>query len=690
MVQYGLNVAQVAALLAMISVLPGAYARGYDPQSCCMQAYLLNRSRTELPWTVCLAKNRNATDVYPVITATRGWCKANCGSGSTLNTRLEWLPVLSTWILPMLVLLANLPVGDLPQRFIKKYKILEKVEVLWPYIEWISVLGDPASAFCAAYSTLIKDFILAWSILRPRSKNESLQPLDKSLLGLAMVASRTRPGEYSLAAFLPMGLSRLISEYLINPNASPSHELRDYLFSLKTILDDKKLKLILSPEDSRDMLDAIEVSDTEGVTLQQELVKLQTLLEEIPQPFDQTTPKNEKETAIEVTVRGIDDSPDLLAAVRAVNIIWTDHPEAGASDEIEAVKVKPKLQGLAPRPKPAERIFPSTSIKLVIQAIRRSRENFLISIAFPMVLVFANIITTFSTAYKELGNEDTAQGIAYGTWYMWILILAVSSNTTASSAKTQFVSDALRTAVGIRPKQIFVESVMSRNIYGNNANWFRWLEDARVPKIPRIGILGPSDENRFHFIWYVIWQLAGWIWIGFACANAAAVAFTTPTVGLGCRSLNHVLYAVGTLTAAMFRVFKREAFEQGDADPGMERKAGEKVISARTQMVFAFLYHTICTVNVLILALGTLFQIVGVFNNCWCQAPFRGDDAIIDISAPTTRSRANAARYWLSMAYVAYTTAWVACGLAVCTRAFIYYILDKEFGDEIDENLLDG
>jgi len=305
-----------------------------------------------------------------------------------------------------------------------------------------------------------------------------------------------------------------------------------------------------------------------------------------------------------------------------------------------------------------------------------------------MVLVFANIINTFSSAYQQLGDDNTAQGIAYGTWYMWILILSVFSNTTASSAKTKFVRDALRTGVGIREKQIYVESVMSRNIYGNNANWFMWLEDAGVPKMFRLGILGPGDKPKHklggvtHFVWYVIWQFVGWLWVGFACANAAAVAFTTPTVGVGCRTANHVVYAGGTLITAMLRVFKREAFERRDAYPTEERRQNEKSLSRHAQMTFAVLYHVICTVNVLVLALGTLFQISGLYNNCKCQGLFGDDDSIIDVTRYTIHSIQNASRYWLSMAYVAYTTAWVGCGLAICTRAFVTWILDVHFGDE--------
>ncbi|EPS37878.1 hypothetical protein H072_8498 [Dactylellina haptotyla CBS 200.50] len=684
-------------LLWMVSLLPGAYARGYDPESCCMQAYLLNRSRTQLPWDVCLTKNRNVTGVFPVITSTLGWCKENCGSGSSLNSRLEWLPILTTWIFPMLVLLANLPVGDLPQRFISDWDLLKYVNMFWPYIEWVSVLGDPASAFCAAYSTLIKDFICSFYLLRRK-----LDPLDRSLIGLAMVASRTRPEEYKLGAFLPNAFSRAISDLLVNPKLSVDRQLREHLFALRNTFDDKNLILpALFLTEVREILDAFETEDTTGQQLRDQLLKLDKMLNpEVPEsPVVEKPPRNfsfrewfrtkimgQKPTPIPIVV---DEPvlPLLIAAIKNVIGIWADVPPTPVVvDEAEIARVAAKVDRSVDLEGKPVRVLPSDTIRLIIQAIGRSRANFLTSVAFPMVLVFANIINTFSSAYRQLGDEDTAQGIAYGTWYMWILILSVSSNTTASSAKTQFVRDALRTSAGIRPKQIFVESVMSRNIYGNNANWFRWMQNAGVRPMFRIGILGPEDkESRFHFGWYIIWQLVGWLWVGFACANAAAVAFTTPTVGLGCRSFNHVLYAGGTLLAAMFRVFKREVFEQRDAFPAQQKHKIQHTISARTQDVCAVLYHIICTINVLVLSLGTLFQITGVYNNCKCQALFGDDNSVIDISAPTTKSRANAARYWLSMAYVAYTTAWVACGLAICTRAFIFWVLDKNFRDDTEE-----
>ncbi|KAF3903660.1 hypothetical protein AA313_de0206750 [Arthrobotrys entomopaga] len=585
----------------------------------------------------------------------------------------------------MLVLLANLPVGDLPIRFINDYQILEYVNVLWPYIEWVSVLGDPASAFCAAFSTLAKDFVCSYFLFRAEYKN--LQPLDKSLIGLGMVASRTRPEEYTLSSFLPMAFSRLISEVLMNPDVTATPQLRDHLFSLKNLFDNKHLKLVLTATASRNMLTAFEESDTEGKTLRAQLLALQSELKTSPQTTEiLNSPKSEKQMNFPNIPEATSQAPELLPAVSAVILNWPETPLGKITPErSEIEKVTPTRVADPTLKEEPIRIFPSTSIKFVIQAIRRSRDNFLTSVAFPMVLVFASIVNTFFGAYKQLGDGDTAQGIAYGTWYMWILILSVFSNTSASSAKTKFVRDALRTSAGIREKQIFVESVMARNIYGNNANWFRWLEKAGVPKLFRMGILGPGDERKLggitHFLCYVVWQVVGWLWVGFACANAAAVAFTTPTIGVGCRTFNHVLYAGGTLLAALLRVFKREAFERQGAYTEKGRQ-NEKNISRRAQELFAVFYHVVCTVNVLILSLGTLFQISGLYNNCKCQALFGDDDTIIDVGTNTGLAVKNATRYWLSMAYVAYTTAWVACGLAICTRAFVTWILDNNFGDE--------
>jgi len=624
----------------------------------------------------------------------------------------------------MLVLLVNLPVGDLPKRFVDRLSQLEYVVPLWPYIEWIGVLGDPASAFCAAYSTLCKDFALCYALLRARTGPIELKSLDKSLIGLAMVASRTRPEEFNLAAFIPMAFSRLISQYLMNPDVEVSPQLRINLFTLKNVFDNRHLKLVLESNDARLMLNSFEIKNAGGKILRDELRTLERLLRKTPQ-LKKIQPRNGKQADDDGQ-----ESPNLLEFVQDCNAIWVESPEESAAG-VEKVEEKNDIEKVATESEygPTEksnietaatesessaaekskRVLPSTTIRFVVQAIRRSRESFIISIAFPMVLVFANLINTFSSAYKQLGDEDTAQGIAYGTWYMWILILAVSSNTTASSAKTQYVADALRTAAGIWPKHIHVESVMFRNGYCNNANWLRWLTKAGVPTIHRVGILGRKDDRKFNFLWYLVWQTAGWVWIGFACANAAAVAYTTPTVGLGCRSFNHVLYASGTLLAAWFRVFKGETFEREDSSPeaspetsldtGLEKmgtkdpspetspktvpaKMGTKdIISKRAQLISGVLYHMICTFNVLVLTLGTLFQISGLYNNCKCQALFGDDNSIIDITAPTIKSRDNAARYWLSMAYVAYSTAWIACGLAICARSIIIFFLDLELGN---------
>ncbi|KAK6342155.1 hypothetical protein TWF730_001634 [Orbilia blumenaviensis] len=670
-----------------------------------MQAYLLNRSRTDVPWNICLPKFRNASADPPHVTATLGFCKSNCGSGPALNSRLEWLAPLSTWVFPMLVLLAQLPVGDLPQRFIDRYRVLDYVKIVWPYIEWVSVLGDPASAFVAAYSTLAKDFILSYSFLAKRTGKQEgeLTPLDRSLMGLAMVASRTRPEEYPLAAFLPVLLSREISDHLMNPSVQGiiNPKLRDQLYALKLILENGSLRLALYPNDAREILNSFGENDTtekdSQTTLQEKLKNLERALTDIktlsPVPVGVVGDEKHPEAPVTNSDDGDYIAADLLSAVSAVNLLWATNGVSTSSEreELQDIKtapsppVQPTSSYTEERKVLKDILHPSTAIKLIIQAIGRSRSNFLLSFAFPMIIVFTTIINTFNTAYKELGDQNTAQGIAYGTWYMWILILTVASNSAASALETSIVQDALRTTIGIRPRQIFVESVMSRNIFGNNANWFRWLETAGVPKTARIGILGPQDhEHRFHFIWHIVWQVLGWVWVGFACANAAAVSFTTPTVGLGCRSFNQVLYGGGTFIAAILRVFKSDTFERVDANPvpaSQQRSREMPTWRKHAGAVVGMLYHTVCTLNVLILVVGTFLQISGFYNTCKCQALFGDDNTVIDISSPT-KGRENARRYWLSMAWVAYGTAWGACGLAICARQFIFGLLEQEFKEE--------
>lgn len=73
----------------------------------------------------------------------------------------------------------------------------------------------------------------------------------------------------------------------------------------------------------------------------------------------------------------------------------------------------------------------------------------------------------------------------------------------------------------------------------------------------------------------------------------------------------------------------------------------------------------------MVVILGTLFHLVGVFRTCWCEQLTWTDSTLIELNSKTPEAVDNARRYWLSTAYIAFGVVWLACLTAIAFRRFI-------------------
>ena len=58
--------------------------------------------------------------------------------------------------------------------------------------------------------------------------------------------------------------------------------------------------------------------------------------------------------------------------------------------------------------------------------------------------------------------------------------------------------------------------------------------------------------------------------------------------------------------------------------------------------------------NALVLAIGTIFHLVGVFGMCWREPLTWADTTLIELNIEMPQADENPGRYWLSTAYVAF------------------------------------
>ncbi|KAH7411537.1 hypothetical protein DE146DRAFT_627596 [Phaeosphaeria sp. MPI-PUGE-AT-0046c] len=309
---------------------------------------------------------------------------------------------------------------------------------------------------------------------------------------------------------------------------------------------------------------------------------------------------------------------------------------------------KDKEPSPAPQPSPVNDASTEVdNINKAIEIMIIARKGFVGGILIPVLLMLAVTAATFYDAYSKRGDKDTGLALAYCVWYSWILVLGVAGNCYASSLNAEVAKRA-------SDKRTWAELP--------NDHWNH-----------RSAIEGLKSDWRFWFR-FCGGQFIGFCCIAFSSACATAIAWTTPTVGLGCRSFNFILYVVFSFVTACMHVLCSWLLVRSKArqqSPDVPKNRNIPFLVARC------IYWLLVFVNSLVIVLGTLFHLVGVFRTCWCERLTWSDSTLIELNSKTPQAVDNAGRYWLSTAYIAFGVVWLACLTAIAFRGFIVQKMDN-------------
>ncbi|KAH7369825.1 hypothetical protein BKA65DRAFT_5864 [Rhexocercosporidium sp. MPI-PUGE-AT-0058] len=372
-------------------------------------------------------------------------------------------------------------------------------------------------------------------------------------------------------------------------------------------------------------------------------------------------------------------------------------------------------------PTPFEGSEWAKGLKVGIKMSIKGRVDFMKALVVPVILSLVATAGSFYNAYTELGDNGTAHSLAYGVWYSWIIILAVASNCYIATANPGLPRMALNQQVVL--SEI---TVPLRERAHNTRKWSQWLidigctkvgeageqraedwnpsnthgieEDSQQPiskyrrffsRFKKLKLLVPARIRKFlgsssllertvttlDFGLHLLFkQFLGWICVGFTCCCAAIISYTTPTVGLGCRSFNHMLYGVCTLAIAAIAVYREFLNPQNH---------WTSFVFARAIYMFG-----IC-LNVFILLGGTLFHLIGLYRTCLCSVLGAKADFLLQMSVNTALAVGNAKKYWLPIGYVDFGFVWIICCVAVACRGYIHYhikMFERRLDDEIQDD----
>lgn len=155
-----------------------------DFQKCCTRVPV-SEELQPLQWDACHSSyNASETDPNkkwaPEILTTYAWCHKVCEASGNYQASdtSQWLSPLAAWVIPASALLFLVPISEHlknSEQYALRKKIWGKYFTNWgsPLVEYIQILGDPASAFNGALAQMIADWALCSSMYKkPNGKRE--------------------------------------------------------------------------------------------------------------------------------------------------------------------------------------------------------------------------------------------------------------------------------------------------------------------------------------------------------------------------------------------------------------------------------------------------------------------------------------------------------------------------------------
>ena len=249
-----------------------------------------------------------------------------------------------------------------------------------------------------------------------------------------------------------------------------------------------------------------------------------------------------------------------------------------------------------------------------------------IQVGVPLVFYVAASIYSLIDAQARLGDNDTAHSIAFGLWYYTIVLVAIMSSMVLSAGAGRII-----------------EAVMARHNLTDKDHKLKWLCERRwvLYQWSRETIhngnaamvrLDPQYSDIFdqHFglrsaVLAVLILFMPW-------AFAFTVSYTTPEIGVSCRSATVLAYAISQVLLIVLWFFH--------SSPGVRnaRIAAKGRNKAKYYALWAItgMYYLVGVVALCITIAGTIMQLVGVYRNCVCKAGLWDGFPTTPLSARTT------------------------------------------------------
>ena len=296
------------------------------------------------------------------------------------------------------------------------------------------------------------------------------------------------------------------------------------------------------------------------------------------------------------------------------------------------------------------------------------------TVGAPVLLYIVSFIYSLVSLSGSEGDKDTARALAFGIWWMTIVHVSIINGILLASNNPSSASI-------IYPEKRV--PVYQRREQRKLADKRSGMEDAFQAKIEACLLpfpFSPTYNNRYEPVWMwtrgknkALWlskteawkkntwvrekmNLSCWTWVFLIagsyflvilpCSLAFWIEYKTPPVGIGCRALTILSYAGCQL---VFVFLSAWSHSKPIHNKLMEKhKRFDRWLSVFLTFVF-FLPSWITAIFMTFT--GTLMQITGIYQNCWCAAriPSR---STVSLASDTEEDRGSS-RHWSLAGYIA-------------------------------------
>jgi hypothetical protein len=291
-----------------------------------------------------------------------------------------------------------------------------------------------------------------------------------------------------------------------------------------------------------------------------------------------------------------------------------------------------------------------------------------VQVGVPLVFYIGASIYALVDALARFGDNDTAHSIAFGLWYLTIVLVTVISSTV----------------LGIGAPKV-IESVLVDYHLTSKGYQLKWLSERRLglwkwarERITTAtgGTVGLDHAYADIFDVYFAKRAAflSLLTLFTPCALAFTVSYTTPEIGISCRSATVLAYTCSQFLLTLLWL--------GHSSPNLRQKRDMALRHKKKQWTkyvalwgVTGMYYFVGILAFCITLGGTIMQLVGVYRNCICKAG-------LYYGLPTTRNRSNArvklstdteadrmaASIWLALGAAGIGWIVIVCGIAAWHR----------------------